>query len=121
VTEPGSVPEQRRQSVRARVRVPVTLTVDGIQLQGTTIDLSEGGAACAFAQAGLLPTSGSAVELTLRLDDVRIWLSGVVVQVVVRREWILTVQFLDVPERDQDVVRTHVFAVLRRERARGVR
>ena len=87
---------------------------------GTTIDLSEGGAACAFPAGGWLPTSGSAVELTLSLDDVRIWLTGVVVQVVVRRDWILTVQFLDVPERDQDVIRAHVFAVLRRERARGV-
>ena len=38
----------------------------------------------------------------------------------VRRDWVLTVQFLDVPERDQDVIRAHVFAVLRRERARGV-
>ena len=102
------------------MRVPVTVTFDGDPLQGTTIDLSEGGAACAFPAGGWLPMSGSAVELTLSLDDVRIWLSGVVVQVVVRRDWILTVQFLDVPERDQDVIRAHVFAVLRRERARGV-
>lgn len=121
MTEPAPVPHQRRQSVRARVRVPVTVTVDGEQVLGTTIDLSEGGAACAIPARGSPPARGSVLELTLRLDDVRVWISAVVVHVAVRRGWIVTVQFLGAPERDQDVIRNHVFAVLRRERARGFR
>ncbi len=103
------------------MRVPVTVTVDGDPLQGTTIDLSEGGAGCAFPAGGSPPERGAVLELTLRLDDVRVWISGVVVHVAVRRGWIVTVRFVDTSERDQDVIRNHVFTVLRRERARGFR
>jgi hypothetical protein len=86
-----------------------------------TIDLSEGGAGCAFPARGAAPARGSVLELTLRLGQVRVWVSGVVVHVAVRRGWILTVRFVDVSERDQDAIRTHVFTALRRERARGFR
>jgi c-di-GMP-binding flagellar brake protein YcgR len=115
------VPEQRRSSVRARVQVPVTVLIEGERLRGTTIDLSEGGAACALPASGSPPAVGAVLEVTLQLDDVRLWISGVVVQVAVRREWVVTVRFDDPAERDQDLIRTHVFAALRRERARGLR
>jgi c-di-GMP-binding flagellar brake protein YcgR len=107
--------------VRARVRVPVTVTVDGERLRGTTVDLSEGGAGCALPGGGSPPAVGSVLELTLQLDAVRVWLSGVVVKVAAQRGWVVTVRFVEPSERDQDEIRTHVFTVLRRERARGFR
>lgn len=119
MTEPGPVPHQRRESVRARVRVPVTVTIAGERLRGTTIDLSEGGAGCVFPASGACPAVGSVLDLTLQLDDVRIWISAAVIHVAVRRGWAVTVRFLDASERDQDVIRSHVFTVLRRVRARG--
>lgn len=103
------------------MRVPVTVTVGGERVHGTTVDLSEGGAACEFPASGSPPARGTVLELTLRLDDVRVWISGVVVHVAVRRGWIVTVRFDGASERDQDVIRNHVFTVLRRERARGYR
>ena len=107
--------------MRARVRVPVTVTIDGERLRGTTVDLSEGGAGCALPAGGSPPAVGSPVELALQLDDLRVWVSGVVLDVTVRRELAVTVRFVDPSERDQDLIRNHVFTVLRRERARGFR
>ena len=118
------MPQQRREAVRARVRVPVTVTVDAERLRGTTLDLSEGGAACAVTAgaAAALPDPGSALEVELALDAQRVWLAGVVLDCLYRRGWwIVTVRFVEPPERDQDQVREHVFAALRRERSRGFR
>ena len=67
------------------------------------------------------PAIGSLAELALQLDDVRVWVSGVVIDVMVRRDCAVIVRFVDPAERDQDVIRNHVFTVLRRERARGFR
>ena len=118
-----SIPQQRRAAVRAGVRVPVTVTVDEERLRGTTIDLSEGGAACAVSPAasGELPAPDSALEVALVLDAGRVWLPGLVLSSVQRRGWwIITVRFVDPPEHDQDLVRGHVFTALRRQRARGL-
>ena len=41
----------------------MTVTVDGEQVLGTTIDLSEGGAACAIPARGSPPARGSVLEL----------------------------------------------------------
>jgi c-di-GMP-binding flagellar brake protein YcgR len=118
------MPQQRREAVRARVRVPVTVTVGRERLRGTTMDLSEGGAACAVSPgtAAAIPAAGSELEVTLVLDAERVWLRGVVQTAVHRRGWwIVTVRFSDPPEHDRDLVRRHVFAVLRRDRAAGFR
>ena len=122
MSEP-QIPQQRRAAVRAGVRVPVTVTLDGVRLRGTTVDLSEGGAACAVTAGapGQLPGPASALEVEFVLDAGRVWLPGVVVHSVHRRGWwILTMRFVDPPERDQDLVRAHVFTALRRQRARGL-
>ena len=117
------IPQQRRAAVRAGVRVPVTVTLDGERLRGTTVDLSEGGASCAVTAGtpGRLPDPDSALEVEFVLDTDRVWLPGVVLQAVERRGWwIITVRFVDPPERDQDLVRAYVFTALRRQRARGL-
>jgi c-di-GMP-binding flagellar brake protein YcgR len=114
------VPRQRRESVRARVRVPVTVTTGGERLSGSTHDLSEGGAACALEARGAPPPVGTGLEVELALDRGRAWFSGVVLEAVVRpRAWVLTLRFVDPAERDQDLVRHHVFTALRRDRSRG--
>jgi c-di-GMP-binding flagellar brake protein YcgR len=101
--------------------VPVTVTVDGERLRGTTLDLSEGGAACAVTPgAAALPVPGSRPEVELVLDHERVWLRSHLLTAVHRRGWwILTVAFAEPPERDQDLLRRHVFTVLRRDRAAG--
>jgi c-di-GMP-binding flagellar brake protein YcgR len=123
VSEPR-IPQQRRATVRAHVRVPVTLTIGGERLRGNTLDLSEGGAACAVTAGvtGPPPKPGTPLEAALVLDAERVWLPGMVLSSVLRRGWwIVTVRFANVPERDQDRVREHVFTALRRERSRGFR
>ena len=117
------IPQQRRAAVRAGVRVPVTVTLDGERLRGTTVDLSEGGASCAVTAGtpGRLPDPDSALEVEFVLDTDRVWLPGVVLHAVERRGWwIITVRFVEPPERDQDLVRAYVFTALRRQRARGL-
>ena len=117
------IPQQRRAAVRAGVRVPVTVTTDGERLRGTTVDLSEGGASCAVSAGPpeRFPVPDSALEVEFVLDTGRVWLPGVVVHSVQRRGWwILTMRFVDPPERDQDLVRGHVFTALRRQRAMGL-
>jgi c-di-GMP-binding flagellar brake protein YcgR len=118
-----AVPQQRRASVRARVRVPVTVTTGAERLQGNTLDLSEGGAACAVSAGRTTeapPAAGTVLEVVLELESERVRLSAEVLSAVHRRGWwIVTVRFPDPSERDADLVRNHVFTVLRRERAAG--
>lgn len=116
------LPQQRRPALRARVRVPVALVVDGQRLRGNTLDLSEDGAVCAVTAgaAAAPPTAGSRLEVELVLEAARAWLPGDVLGSVDRRGWwIVTVVFAEPPEHDQDLVRRHVFTALRRERAAG--
>jgi c-di-GMP-binding flagellar brake protein YcgR len=118
-----AIPPQRRAAVRARVRVPVTVTTGGERLQGNTLDLSEGGAACAVSAGRTteaLPTAGAGVDVVLELENARVRLAAEVLSAVPRRGWwIVTVRFPDASEGDAHLVRTHVFTVLRRERAAG--
>jgi c-di-GMP-binding flagellar brake protein YcgR len=117
-----ALPQERRRAVRAPVRLPVTLVVGSQRLRGSTIDISEGGAACAVTPdpRTTLPVVGSRLEVELVLDSGRAWLPGDVLGAVHRRGWwIVTVRFAEPAERDQDRVRRHVFTVLRRDRAAG--
>ena len=117
------IPQQRRAAVRAGVRVPVSVVVNGERLRGTTLDLSEGGTACAVTPGATeaLPVPDSTLEVVLVLDEGRVWLPAVVLHSALRRGWwIVTVRFVDPPEHDQDLVRGHVFTALRRQRARGL-
>ncbi len=122
VSDSSSVPNQRRDAVRAHVRVPVVVTLDGERRHGTTSDLSEGGAACVLPLEGDPPSRGSELEVMLVLDTRRVWLDGVVLNVAVRgRARLVTVRFTHPSESDRNQVRRHVFASLRRDRARGYR
>jgi c-di-GMP-binding flagellar brake protein YcgR len=122
VTEPatGGSPEQRREAVRAQVRVPLTFLLAGARVHGETTDVSEGGASL-VVHDGPGPDAGTVVELELAFDSGRVWLDAEVVRVTWRnRRPVVFVRFLDLGERDSDAVRREVFAALRRRRARGL-
>jgi hypothetical protein len=109
---------QRRKAVRARVVVPVYLPWADGQLVGETVDLSEAGVRVVVDGWGLPPEAGTRLGISLTLTDEVVHLRG---QVVRQQDhgprWLLSLSFLDVPERDGDVLRKRVFQALREERA----
>lgn len=118
---------QRREAVRAELRVPVTLTAGGEDQVGSTVDLSETGLRCIVAAAPVDPDGRRARERGDELDAV-LDLGGTPVRGRVRlvrthprsdRRWEASLQFLDLAERDEDRVREAVFARLRELRAQG--
>jgi hypothetical protein len=117
VTGPAE-PTQRREAVRARVAVPVVITVNGADLEGQSLDLSEAGARCAAEAYGNAPLPGATVGVTLQLEDGAIATRAEVARQQTRgSRWQLSLQFLDLPEREQDRLRRRVFQALREERA----
>jgi hypothetical protein len=119
---------QRRDAVRAPIGLPVTVAWDRVTLNGSTVDLSEGGALCVFRGGGDLgtrvPFPKKGRELTLRLD---LYSDELVLPVVIIRrkprqdslhEWSL--RFVGLPESSADLIRSHVFTALRNARARGL-
>jgi hypothetical protein len=109
---------QRRKAVRARVGVDVLIPWAGGQMTGTTVDLSESGMRALMDGWGLPPEPDTATQLTLALDDALLHLQGRVVWTSIRgAQWLLAMQFLDVPENAADRLRRRVFQALRDERA----
>ncbi|SDF03076.1 PilZ domain-containing protein [Blastococcus aurantiacus] len=109
---------QRRKAVRARVSVPAYIPWADGQLVGETVDLSEAGARCLVDGWGLPPEPESRLEVSLTLGDEVVHLHGQVVrQQGQGPRWLLSMRFLDVPERDGDLLRRRVFQALREERA----
>jgi hypothetical protein len=112
-------PAQRRQAVRARVTLPVTVAQGDGVLAGDTVDLSEGG--LRLVVEGPVPPPDPGTRTTVRLD-----LGGEAVvsaaEVIRLRahdgRWVLSLRFVDLPERDGDQLRRRVFQALREERAR---
>ncbi|MGZ4648888.1 MAG: PilZ domain-containing protein, partial [Blastococcus sp.] len=89
---------QRRKAVRARVGVDVLIPWAGGQMTGTTVDLSESGMRALMDGWGLPPEPDTATQLTLALDDALLHLQGRVVWTSIRgAQWLLAMQFLDVP------------------------
>lgn len=110
---------QRRQAVRARVGLPLTLTVNGTELDGDVVDLSEGGVRAVVDPFGVTPGPGTAVALTVRLENGPVTGPAEVVrQQTVSGRWALSLRFTDLPEKDQDRLRRRVFQAIREERAR---
>jgi hypothetical protein len=109
---------QRRKAVRARVSVPAYNPWADGQLVGETVDLSEAGARCLVDGWGLPPEPETRLEVSLTVADETVHLHGLVVrQQAQGPRWLLSMKFLDVSERDGDVLRRRVFQALREERA----
>jgi c-di-GMP-binding flagellar brake protein YcgR len=110
---------QRRQAVRARVTVPLTVVVNGVDLDADLLDLSEGGVRAAVDPYGVTPAPGSVLGVTVQLEDGPVGARAEVVrQQTVNARWALSLRFLDLPEKEQDRVRRRVFQAMREERAR---
>jgi hypothetical protein len=110
---------QRRKAVRARVELPVQVSVGATQLVGETVDLSEAGLRAEVDGWGLPPEPGTRVEVTLTLDKGFVDLRGEIDRHVVNgARWQLSMKFDRVAEQDQDRLRQRVFQALREERAR---
>jgi PilZ domain len=110
---------QRRSAVRGRVTVPVEAGVGSSELKGETIDLSENGLRAAFEGFGMLPEPGTSVDLVVSLEDGPVRSKARVIRVQARgASWLMSIQFVNLDQRDQDRVRRRVFQALREERAR---
>jgi hypothetical protein len=109
---------QRRKAVRARVAVEVLIPWAGGQMTGLTVDLSEGGMRALMDGWGLPPAPGTASQVSLTLDDALLHLRGGIVWTSIRgAQWLLAMQFHEVPEKAADLLRRRVFQALRDERA----
>ena len=110
---------QRRQAVRARVKLPLTVTFNGVDLGGDLVDLSEGGVRAMVDPYGVTPPPGIAVDLTVQLEDQPVRARAEVVrQQTIMGRWALSLRFVDLPEKEQDRLRRRVFQAMREERAR---
>ena len=110
---------QRRQAVRARVALPVVAVVNGIDLAGDIVDISEGGVRAVVEPYGVTPIAGSTLSLTVQLEEGPITAPAEVVrQQTVDARWALSLRFTDLPEKEQDRLRRRVFRAIREERAR---
>lgn len=112
---------QRRRAVRARIEAPVVVPWLGALMTGLTMDLSEAGMRALLDGWGLPPESGTTLEVTLTLDSGTVDLRGEVVWHAERSggQWMMAIRFVDVSERDGDLLRRRVFQALREERMRA--
>jgi hypothetical protein len=110
---------QRRKAVRGRMGVAIEVGYSAYDLIGETVDLSETGVRAAVDGLGMEPEAGSSVDLVIQLEDGEIKMRGQVVRVHARGpKWILSIQFVNLTEKDGDRIRRRVFQALREERAR---
>lgn len=118
VTGPAEA-RQRRTAVRCSLSLPVTLTIHGVELEGSSLDLSEAGARVMVEGYGVPPEPGQALGLTVQLGDEALWCRAEAVRLETRgNSWVMSLRFLGSEERDQDRLRRRVFQELREERAR---
>ena len=118
LTGPAEV-TQRRNAVRGRVVMPIEIGLGNVELNGETADLSEAGTRVMLDGFGLLPDSGSTVDLRMEVDGTAVVTKGEVIRAVARgARWSLSIRFLGLEEKYQDRIRRRVFQALREERAR---
>ena len=117
ITGPAEA-SQRRKAVRGRIAVPIVAEYGSVELRGETMDLSEAGLRADFQGLGAPPEGGARLGLTVELEDGVIRTRAEVVRTQARgAQWIMSIRFVDIQEKDQDRVRRRVFQALREERA----
>ena len=120
ITAPAE-PVQRREAVRGRLVLPLTVTVDGVELQGDVLDLSETGIRAVVDAYGPPPSPGATVAVVLQLEDDALVTRAEVVWYQVRGgRWTLSLRFTALPEKEQDRLRRRVFRAMREDRARAL-
>ena len=117
ITGPAET-SQRRKAVRGRISVPVKVEYGTVELQGSTVDVSEAGLRAEFDGYGAPPEAGAGLSLALSLEDGDMKTKAEVVRTQARgARWVMSIRFTDIQEKDQDRVRRRVFQALREERA----
>jgi c-di-GMP-binding flagellar brake protein YcgR len=132
---------QRRDAVRAPLRVPVVLGAGPATAHGTTLDVSEGGLRCVLDKRQSRPAPGAPLRVppprvpahaALRVGDVvRVSasfpdLTVTCLSEITRRHTDddspteLSLRFIGLPEHVEDALRRRVFARLRDLRQRGL-
>jgi hypothetical protein len=127
---------QRRDAVRAPLRVPVVIGAGDAAAHGTTLDVSEGGLRCVLDRRQSRPAPGATARVpdhsALRVGDVvRVSASFPDLTVTCQSEITrrhtdddspteLSLRFIGLPEHVQDALRRRVFARLRDLRQRGL-
>jgi hypothetical protein len=111
---------QRRQAVRAPVAVPVQLRYGAVEETGETVDLSEGGTRIALDPFGSPPQPGATFDLVVELGTGPLAIQAELVRWRQTRggKWLLSLRFLHLREKEEDLVRRRVFLALREQRAR---
>ena len=118
ITGPAET-SQRRKAVRGRIAVPIVAEYGSVELRGDTMDISEAGLRADFQGLGAPPEGGARMGLTVELEDGVVRTRAEVVRTQARgAQWIMSIRFIDIAEKDQDRVRRRVFQALREERAR---
>jgi c-di-GMP-binding flagellar brake protein YcgR len=127
---------QRREAVRAPLKVPVVLGVGEAAAHGTTLDVSEGGLRCVLDRGQSRPASAATTQLPAHSA----WQVGDVLRVAAsfpdltvsclseitrrhtdeRAPTELSLRFIGLPEHVEDALRRRVFARLRELRQRGL-
>ena len=117
ITGPAET-SQRRKAVRGRIAVPIVAEYGSVELRGETMDISEAGLRADFQGLGAPPEGGARLGLTVELEDGVVRTRAEVVRTQARgAQWIMSIRFVDIQEKDQDRVRRRVFQALREERA----
>ena len=117
ITGPAET-SQRRKAVRGRIVVPIVAEYGSVELRGETMDISEAGLRADFQGLGAPPEGGARMGLTVELEDGVVRTRAEVVRTQARgAQWIMSIRFVDIQEKDQDRVRRRVFQALREERA----
>lgn len=109
---------QRRKAVRARMALPVAIPWAGSLLNGRTVDVSEGGLKALVDAWGLPPDPGTVTNVSITLEEGSLDLVGEIVWHHARGvQWLIALQFHEVPEKAADRLRRRVFQALREERS----
>ncbi len=116
---------QRRAAVRAPLAVPLELKLGTAVLAGATLDLSEGGSRCLFREPGEGTPDvevGAVLPAVFDVDGTSMAFDVEVIRRHAREDGRpeLSLRFLNLSEKRQDVIRRRVFAELRDLRSRGV-
>ncbi|WP_374455318.1 flagellar brake protein [Nocardioides sp.] len=114
---------QRRRAVRARMGRTVQVSVEDVELAGTTLDVSEGGMRVVLGHDVVAPPrAGTVVDVQLELSRGEVACAAEVIRHFHREDGRpdLSFRFIDLPSRTEDLIRGEVFEELRLQRARGL-
>jgi c-di-GMP-binding flagellar brake protein YcgR len=87
-------------------------------MTGMTVDISEGGMRALMDGWGVPLDPDTRSQVSVDLGDALVHLQGRIVWTTIRgAQWLLAMQFDELPENVADVIRRRVFKALRDERA----